>query len=113
MICLPNNYTLFLLSADVQRQELDRRWLEDAHMKYACLQLLAWFPEAVGETCTAFQADMIDTLAKITPALFFAFEAKYAGVCYPVATTTMYLTRFKCNDCDVILKGTVLWAYLG
>ena len=65
--------------AQPERQQLDRRRFETAHLKYACLQLASRYPEAIRSEGVAVEADMANTLKDITPPLFQMFEAKYAG----------------------------------
>ena len=66
--------------AHKQRQEMDRRRFEEAHLKYACLRLAGQYPEAINEEHVTLQADVKDTLEKVTPALFRAFETRYGGL---------------------------------
>lgn len=65
--------------AHPERQQLDRRRFETAHLKYACLQLASRYPEAIRPDAIAVEADITTTLKEITPPLFHMFEAKYAG----------------------------------
>lgn len=59
---------------------MDRRRLEAAHLKYACLQIIAQYPESISLKSVKFEGDAIETLCEITPALFTCFEARYAGM---------------------------------
>ena len=67
----------FLYSSDPQRLELDRRRLEAAHIKYACLQVVNTYPTAFKNF--EFKDDIMDTLNQVTPVFFQCFEARYAG----------------------------------
>ena len=58
---------------------MDRRRFEAAHLKFACLQMATWYPEAISFDSVKFEGDLTATLDKVTPSLFCAFEAKYAG----------------------------------
>ena len=66
-------------SAHQQRHEMDRRRFESAHLKYACLQMAAQYPEAINTSCVGVEGDVTHTLNNITPILFSCFEARYAG----------------------------------
>lgn len=48
-------------------------------MKYAALKLAASYSKAVNLSSIGVQADITETLTKITPALFCAFKKRYAG----------------------------------
>ena len=75
-----NAHTMYITSrAHEERQQMDRRRFEAAHMKYACLCMAAQYPEA--KIRVTVESCVMDTLHKITPALFCSFEAKYAGIC--------------------------------
>ena len=65
--------------AQPQRQQLDRRRFETAHLKYVCLQLASRYLQAIRPEAVAVEADIINTLKVITPPLFHMFEAKCAG----------------------------------
>ena len=67
-------------SAHPQRQEMDRRRFEAAHLKYACLKMAAQYPMAINISYIGVEADISDPLNKITPILFQCFESKYAGM---------------------------------
>ena len=83
--------------AHPRRQEMDRRRFEAAHIKYACLQLSAKYPEAVSGSSVPVESDTDNMLQKLTPALFKFFEATYAGI---------YISGY-CNR--VHLKLPVSW----
>ena len=56
---------------------MDRRRFQAAHLKYACIQMTARYPDAITSRSIAIETDTLDT---ITPALFGKFEARYAGL---------------------------------
>jgi len=56
---------------------MDRRRLETAHIKYACLMTAASYPEQFKGF--SFEGDIKDTLEKVTPTLFQVFEQTYSG----------------------------------
>ena len=64
-------------SDNPQRQSMDRRRLEAAHIKYACLKMVGFYPEGFKDF--KFEGDITDTLDKITPLLFKFFEQTYSG----------------------------------
>ena len=70
----------FLLRAQPQRQQLDRRRFEAAHLKYAALQLVVRYPEAFCQEGVTVEVEVKDMFENITPALYNAFQAKYAGL---------------------------------
>ena len=67
-------------SANPQRQEMDRQRFEAAHLKYACLKMAAQYPMAINISYIGVEADISNSLNKITPILFQCFESKYAGM---------------------------------
>ena len=58
---------------------MDRRRFEAAHLKYASLKMVSWYPEATSYSSVKFEGDVTDTLNEITHTLFLSFEANYAG----------------------------------
>lgn len=66
--------------AHPQRQEMDRRRFEVAHLKYACLRVAAQYPDAISLRFIKFKGDAMETLCEIAPIFFSCFEAKYAGI---------------------------------
>lgn len=72
--------------AHQERQQMDRRRFEAAHMKYACLRMAAEYSEVILPKYVTVESC---ALHKITPALFSSFEARYAGMytrnTYPTA----------------------------
>lgn len=75
---------------------MDRRRLETAHLKYACLKMAAHFSETINISCIGVEGDVINTLKEITPVLFQSFEAKYAGWFILVATVEHVLNGRMC-----------------
>ena len=61
----------------MQRLKLDRRRLEEAHLRYAIINVTRRFlPEC---SHTAIKGDLCSTLKEFTPTYFKMFTAKYAG----------------------------------
>ena len=58
---------------------MDRRRFQTAHLKYACLQMVARYPDDININCVRVDGDTTETLNGITPTLFRCFEARYAG----------------------------------
>lgn len=65
--------------AHPDRNQMDRRRFETAHLKYAVLRLAASFPDAPLPNGVTFNSDISVTLLNITPILFRAYQARYAG----------------------------------
>ena len=63
-----------------QRQSMDRRRFEAAHLKYACLRVVNLYPKFLSLDAICFDGDINTTIEVITPLLFCGFEAKYAGL---------------------------------
>ena len=57
---------------------LDRRRLENAHLRFAVLSMQRSFPEAVGDV--TITTDIHDTLKEINPKLSLAFKQRYSGM---------------------------------
>ena len=55
---------------------MDRRRLEAAHLRYACLMMAASYPDQFKGF--SFEGDINDTLERITPKLFQIFEQTYS-----------------------------------
>ena len=72
-------HEIYLLSAHNKRRQMDRRRFEAAHLKYASLKMVSWYPDTTSYNCVKFEGDVTDTLNEITPPLFSSFEANYAG----------------------------------
>jgi len=63
-----------------ERITLDRRRLEDAHMIYAVLNVMAWYPESFGpETRKLKPTNFNEVLSHITPIFHECFSEKYTG----------------------------------
>ena len=56
---------------------MDRRRLEAAHIKYACLKMVGFYPEEFKDF--TFEGDISNTLDQVTPLLFKLFERTYSG----------------------------------
>ena len=59
---------------------MDRRRFEAAHLKYAALRLAVSYPEAFHQRGVTVEVEVGDMLQEITPSLYDAFQAKYAGL---------------------------------
>ena len=57
---------------------MDRRRLEAAHMRYACLMMAASYPEEFKGF--SLEGDITNSLEKVTPMLFQVFERTYSGM---------------------------------
>ncbi len=63
--------------AVMQRLKLDRRRLEDAHLKYAMIKVSKrYLPESTHWT---MKSDLFSSLNDFTPTYFNWFTSKYAG----------------------------------
>ena len=63
-----------------KRIPLDRRRLEDAHMIYAVLNVLNWYPTKFGpEEKILKPAHFNEILSEITPIFHKCFSERYAG----------------------------------
>ena len=59
---------------------LDRRRLEDAHMIYAALNVLSWYPTNFGPEQKIFRPSYFnEILGHITPTFHQCFSERYAG----------------------------------
>ena len=81
-----------ILRAHQERQQMDRRRFEAAHLKYASLQMAARYPAVFSSTSIKVESCISDTLKEITPALFKAFETRYAGLVLPSGKQAYILT---------------------
>lgn len=61
------------------RASLDRRRFEDAHLKFAILQISAWYPELMHSKNVPLTPDISKVLEKFTSAYYRHFTTKYAG----------------------------------
>ena len=64
-----------------RRQQMDHRWLEEAFLKYATLQVAGWYPSHISLLQLHLHEGLSETLTKITPLFHNAFISKYAGLC--------------------------------
>ena len=62
-----------------KRQLLDRRRLEDAHLKFACLQIAKWYPQSFKHHNLVFTPSLNETLQKLTPVYHEAFLGFYSS----------------------------------
>lgn len=62
-----------------EREQLDRRRLEHAHLQYALLQMIHFFPQSFSLKEISFR-NFDETVTKLAPALHEAFTAHYAGI---------------------------------
>jgi len=63
------------------RITLDRRRLEDVHMIYAVLNVMAWYPEHFKvETNMLKPTNFNEVLSHITPIFHGCFSQKYTGI---------------------------------
>ncbi len=75
-------FTLILrgvVAAVESRASLDRRRLEDAHLKLAVLQIISWYPESLHIQDIPLTSDVNAVLARFTGIYYNQFTAKYAG----------------------------------
>lgn len=61
------------------RQQLDRRWLEEAFMQYALLRVDSWYPLSVNIEQLHLHDGLSQTLLKTTPMFHNAFIKNYAS----------------------------------
>ena len=75
----------------ISRVSLDRRRLEDAHIIYAVLNFMMWYPNGFSEEDKILRpAHFNDILGHLTPVFHKCFSEKYAGnamiIIYSIAT---------------------------
>ncbi len=58
---------------------MDRRRLEDAHLKFAVLQVVSWYPETLQFGEVDLSSDVNDCLERFTGMYYSHFSKKYAG----------------------------------
>ena len=107
-----------------QRQSMDRRRFEAAHLKYACLRVVSLYPKFLSLDAICFDGDTNTTVEVITPLLFCGFEAKYAGLtlhfehfCLPAQNNLWDVTedfRMVCvlSLITKMLTGVLFWHFL-
>lgn len=61
-----------------ERNRLDRRRLEDGHLQYAMLKVIAAYPERFSLKEISFK-NIGDALLRVTPTFHEAFTARFAG----------------------------------
>ena len=75
----------------ISRMSLDRRRLEDAHIIYAILNVMRWYPNGFSDVDKILKpAHFNDILSHLTPVFHKCFSEKYAGnamiIIYSIAT---------------------------
>ena len=66
---------------DVERRaSMDRRRLEDAHLKFAVLQVISWYPDSLHLTEVPITSSVNEMLKTFTSTYYNLFNAKYAGM---------------------------------
>lgn len=64
----------------ISRMSLDRRRLEDAHIIYAVLNVMRWYPNGFSDEDKILKpAHFNDILSHLTPVFHKCFSEKYAG----------------------------------
>ena len=61
---------------------MDRRRLEDSHLKFAVLQVMMWYSEALQLEEFPLSASVNETLSRFTAAYYIQFTRKYAGILF-------------------------------
>ena len=79
---------------------MDRRRFEAAHLKYAILQFAASYPEVIPPGSLTVHCDIGDTLMLVTPLLYNAFRARYAGM-YMGSLVTKLIVSLNWHICYV------------
>jgi len=62
----------------VERQQLDRRRLEDGHFQYAILKVAGWYPKLLDISELPLHSALQETLPKVVAVYHGAFMDKYA-----------------------------------
>ena len=63
----------------VDRYQMDRRRLEDAHFQFAILQAASWYPEHFDINTLALHSSTKNTLLDVTAVYHGVFMAQYAS----------------------------------
>ena len=63
----------------VQRFRMDRRRLEDAHIQFALLQVVSWYPEQFHVTSLALHAQTRESLSEVSSKYHGVFMSHYAS----------------------------------
>ena len=61
---------------------MDRRRFQLAHLKYAILKVVGWYPDHLHLSAMPMTADAKATLEMITPVFYTAFRTNYAGMLF-------------------------------
>ena len=66
---------------DVERcASMDRRHLEDAHLKFAVFQVLSWYPDLLHLKEVPMTSSVNEMLKTFKSSYYTLFTAKYAGM---------------------------------
>ena len=66
---------------DVERRaSMDRCRLEDAHLKFAVLQVISWYPDLLHLKEVPMTSSVNEMLKTFTSSYYTLFTAKYAGM---------------------------------
>ena len=68
------------IGAVAKRASLDRRRLEDAHLKFSVLQTISWYPESLRLHDIPITSDVNVMLQRFIRTYYNQFTAKYAGM---------------------------------
>ena len=71
------NFRIFITYSS--RQSLDRRRLEDGHMRYAVLKVVSWYGEKMSPQTFPILPSVNETLATMTMKYYSNFTTKYSG----------------------------------
>ena len=90
------------------RITLDRRRLEDAHMIYAVLRVLSWYPAKFGPEQKVFRPSCFNKILRhITPKFHQCFSERHAGtaVCQLIICICYGCVGHKCDaqGCNSVL----------
>ena len=103
------NIKFLLFRAQQERNQMDRCRFEAAHLKYAALCLAVRYPEAFHQRGVTVDVEVRDMLQEITPSLYDAFQAKYAGLHTPMYVRNEYLKNvYKGNYLLVCLQINIV-----
>ena len=64
----------------MERIKMDRRRLENAHIRYAILTISKWYPDHFSCNNIAFTSDTASTLLEFTPLYQEIFHQTYSGI---------------------------------
>ncbi len=95
---LPHKQVKFLCclpcSTLVKRESLDRRRLEEAHLKFAVLQAANRYTDYFSMAELLIYPDVHETLQSVTQRYYCAYQARYSGEQMYVYLTRMVCVRF-------------------